>query len=65
MKIFVDEKLCQGHARCNLLCPEVFDLDEAGFASVIAEVILPEYEAAVEDAVLNCPEHAITTIAEP
>jgi ferredoxin len=65
VKIFVDEKLCQGHARCNLICPEVFDLDEAGFASVIAEIILPEQEAAVEDAVLNCPEHAITTIAEP
>jgi ferredoxin len=65
VKAFVDEKLCQGHARCNLICPEVFDLDEAGFASVIAEVIPPEQEAAVEDAVLNCPERAITTIAEP
>ena len=65
MKVFVDEKLCQGHARCNLICPEVFDLDEAGFASVITEVIPPEQEAAVKDAVLNCPEHAITAVARP
>jgi ferredoxin len=61
VKVFVDEKLCQGHARCNLICPEVFDLDEAGFASVIAEIVPTEHEAAVEDAVLNCPERAIST----
>jgi len=59
--VSVDGNLCQGHARCNLICPEVFDLDEAGFAQVIAADVPPEHEAAVKDAVLNCPERAITT----
>ena len=38
MHVSVDGNLCQGHARCNLICPEVFDLDEAGFAQVEARV---------------------------
>jgi ferredoxin len=59
--VSVDENLCQGHARCNLICPEVFDLDEAGFSVVIAPHVPPEYEAKVKEAVLNCPERAITT----
>ena len=61
MHVSVDENLCQGHARCSLICPEVFDLDESGFSVVIAAHVPPEHEAAVKDAVLNCPERAITT----
>jgi ferredoxin len=60
MDVFVDKALCQGHARCNLICPEVFDLDEAGFASVVSQSVPPEHEAAVEDSMRNCPEQAIT-----
>jgi ferredoxin len=59
--VSVDENLCQGHARCNLICPEVFDLDEAGFSVVIAAHVPPEHEAKVKEAILNCPERAITT----
>ena len=61
MDVSVDENLCQGHARCNLICPEVFDLDEAGFSVVIAPHVPPEYEGKVKEAILNCPERAITT----
>jgi ferredoxin len=57
VNVFVDETLCQGHARCNLICPEVFGLDEDGFAAVLT----PQVPAAVRDAVLNCPEQAIKT----
>jgi ferredoxin len=59
--VFVDKDLCQGHARCNLICPEVFDLDEAGFAVVLSQQVPAEHEGAVEDAVQNCPEQAIVT----
>ncbi len=61
MEVFVDDNLCQGHARCNLICPEVFDLDESGFSVVITTHVPHEHEAAVEEAVLNCPERAIKT----
>ncbi len=61
MDVFVDSSVCQGHARCNLICPDVFDLDESGFSVVISQHVPPQFEAAVEDAVANCPECAITT----
>ena len=30
MKVELDLELCCGHGRCYMLCPEVFDEDEAG-----------------------------------
>jgi ferredoxin len=59
MKVAVDAELCQGHARCWGICPEVFDLDEEGHAVVLIEDVPPHLERKVRDAVLNCPERAI------
>lgn len=60
MKVSVDPALCQGHARCWDICPEVFDLDDEGLA-VVAD---PEVPLGLEDkarqAARNCPERAIT-----
>lgn len=60
MNVSVDPGKCQGHARCSLVCPEVFDTDEDGHAVVIAAHITTELEPAVRDAVANCPELAIS-----
>jgi len=61
MKVVVDADVCQGHARCWEICPEVFDLDDEGHALVRVELVPAELEAKVLDAVSNCPERAITT----
>jgi ferredoxin len=60
MRIVIIEGVCQGHARCAALVPELFDLDEDGYG-----VVRPGREE-VEDgderallAVDNCPEQAI------
>ena len=34
MRLRIDSRLCQGHARCAALAPELFDLDENGFGIV-------------------------------
>ena len=34
MGLRIDSRLCQGHARCAALAPELFDLDENGFGIV-------------------------------
>ena len=60
MKDSVDPHRCQGHARCWEICPEVFDLDEEGHASVIVDVVPVELEDKARQAVINCPERAIT-----
>ena len=61
MRIRVDRERCQGHSRCYSLAPEVFDVDEDGFATVLIEGDLPaslEEKAAL--AAANCPERAIS-----
>ena len=60
MRIVIDAGLCQGHARCASLVPDVFDLDDDGFA-----IVLSGREHVAEDdvdallAIDNCPEQAI------
>lgn len=60
MKVTVDPELCQGHARCWDLCPEVFDLDDEGYAYAIDAEVPPEHEERARLAARNCPERAIT-----
>ncbi len=60
MKVSIDPEVCQGHARCWEICPEVFELDDEGYGSVIVEVVPAELEAKAADAVANCPERAIS-----
>jgi ferredoxin len=61
MKVAVDDDLCRGHGVCCTLCPEVFDLGDDGYASVLVDVVPAELEGAVRSAVTRCPERAITT----
>ena len=52
--------LCQGHARCWQICPEVFSLDEEGHSFVPVPGVPADLEAKVREAADNCPERAIT-----
>lgn len=60
MKIHVDQALCVGHNRCVALAPDLFNIDDEGYASAAGDGIVPpgRLEAA-ELAVDNCPEQAI------
>lgn len=60
MKVIANEALCQGHARCEDLCPEVFGTDAVEGKVVIVQPEFPEsLEAKVRLAVRNCPEGAL------
>ncbi|WP_395109662.1 ferredoxin [Actinomadura sp. SCN-SB] len=62
MKIVIDKDRCRGHARCNALAPELFDLDDLGYAAA-GELEVPEGgERAALAGVRGCPERAITTV---
>ena len=58
MKIGVDRRLCQTHAQCVLVAPEIFALDEDAALTYVAE---PDdsLRAKVEDAEEICPTGAI------
>jgi ferredoxin len=64
MRLSIADGVCQGHARCAALVPEMFDLDADGYAIIVPgrEVIADGDEEAREQAMLaieNCPEQAI------
>ena len=61
MKVLIDARRCTGHGRCYSLTPELFDTDDEGYGTVIAEQVeagSPLAEGA-ERAIRNCPESAI------
>ncbi len=59
MKVSVDDDVCAGHGVCTVLCPEVFVLEDAGFARSAVEEVPAEHQAAVREAELRCPTRAI------
>jgi ferredoxin len=61
MKVRVDPELCQGHNRCYALAPELFDVDDYGYASAIGDGEVPaDLVEKARLAVANCPEQAIS-----
>ena len=61
MRIRYDREACQGHNRCYLLAPEIFDVDDEGYAILLVDGDVPaELEAKARLAADNCPEYAIT-----
>lgn len=65
MRAQVDMKVCQGHSLCSWAAPEIFQPDEEdGHAIVQLDVIPPELEQSARDAAANCPESAITIVAD-
>ena len=63
MKIHVDSDKCQGHNRCYVLAPELFDVDDYGYATESNGGDVPlELVEKAELAIANCPEHAISVV---
>lgn len=61
LRVRVDATRCQGHNRCRLLVPALFDVDDYGQATVIGDGTVPSgMEDRARLAVANCPEMAIT-----
>lgn len=42
MKIHIESATCQGHNRCAALAPDLFDIDDNGYASVTAGGVVPD-----------------------
>ena len=63
MKIHVISDKCQGHNRCYALAPELFDVDDYGYATELNDGVVPAgLEEKAELAIANCPEHAIEVV---
>jgi ferredoxin len=60
MRAVVDGARCTGHARCNAAAPEVFALDDLGYALPGEVAVSADTEPAARRGALACPERAIT-----
>jgi ferredoxin len=60
MKLRVIAASCDGFGTCAVHCPEVFTLDEWGYAAVDpAAEFTDEIEQRARRAMIDCPVHAI------
>lgn len=59
----VDRSACNGHGRCYMTAPGVFDSDDDGFPLVIGPAASAQDVADLQRAVINCPERAVTVRA--
>ncbi|MFC4948075.1 ferredoxin [Pseudonocardia sp. GCM10023141] len=65
MRATIDAARCQGHGRCAMLAPDVFDIDDDGWGTVLVDPVPATAEPDVREAVLNCPESAIALLQGP
>lgn len=65
MALSIDPQRCQGHGRCSLISPELFDVSDDGLGVVLIPEPAPAAEAAVAQAIGNCPEGAIAYVRGP
>ena len=57
-KVWIEEG-CIADGICNDICPEVFDLDDAGEAFVKDDADFDENEDGIKDAAEQCPVEII------
>lgn len=60
MKAIVDRDACTGCGLCPETCPEVFELDDEGLATVKADPVPADAEDSAREAADVCPVEAIT-----
>jgi ferredoxin len=60
MNVTVDTRLCSGHARCAASAPEVFELDDSGYALPLEHDVPPDRLDRAREGAYACPERAIT-----
>ena len=65
MRVRVDKEICAGFGVCLGLCPEVFELHDDGYATVLLGEVPPEFEDMVRQAAVQCPSNAISVSDDP
>ena len=61
-QVTIDGVKCQGHGRCALIAPTVFDVDDLGKGHVLVSEVAETDLSDVLEARLSCPEDAITVV---
>ncbi|MEG3143612.1 ferredoxin [Sphingomonas sp. RT2P30] len=65
MKVRVDTDLCAGFGICVGICPEVFELHDDGYATVLVGEVPAGLQDLVRLAESQCPARAISVSDDP
>ena len=60
MRATVDTTKCVGHARCNAIAPDVYELDDDGYVVPPGGDVPAAFENQARAGVDACPERALT-----
>lgn len=60
MKLTIDTAKCSGHARCYDTAPDIFDIDDSGYALPVDKQVGEPLDEKIADAIAACPERAIS-----
>ncbi len=59
MKVTIDHTLCEGHAKCMDLVPDVFEVRDDDRSYILVDEVPAALEQQVEHAARVCPRAAI------
>jgi ferredoxin len=60
VRIRLDADRCQGHGRCYVLAPDLFDADDYGHCVLLVDEVPAGREDHARSGVENCPEQALS-----
>lgn len=60
MRIRLDADRCQGHGRCYVLAPDLFDADDYGHCVLLVDEVPEGRQDEARSGVENCPEQALS-----
>ncbi len=64
MKVIVDPDTCLGCGVCESIAPEIFELGNEVYATVLLNPVPEQMRAIVDEAIAECPEEAIRIIED-
>jgi ferredoxin len=66
VRVKIDQELCSGHGRCQVLAGRVYKLDSDGYNADRGKTleIPPDLEPEARKGAKLCPERAITILAD-
>jgi ferredoxin len=64
MALTIDTTRCQGHGRCALINPDLFEVNDDGYGVVLDPAPSGDAKADADRAIGNCPEQAISWTGE-
>jgi ferredoxin len=62
LRVVVDRSRCEGHGQCQAQAPEVFEVDDDGFATILLDPVPSSLAGRALAGVRACPVVALSAV---